>query len=399
MKLIFNKQSITEYFLIFLLVSSSGFLFLINNQPYSIVIFIISLYIFVKKKLKFDKIYFILIFSIITLILLQFFKFNFFPTLTLVGILIRITTAYFIVKILKENFLVKYSNIMYYITLSSFYFYIILNIIPESFNFFTQNFSLAAYEHGYQKFKYSIGIYTIYEDVSRNSGPFWEPGAFSGFLVIALLFNIIRLKSFKNKQSIVLLIGLFTTFSSTGYIAFMFLIFINLYIKNINFYLKAIVQWLVLPVFILIFLNTDFLYNKITEQLNFASKVNLNMTTETQRFINILRDIEDFKGHEIIGRGPNNATRFSESKVLVRTNGFTDLLVEYGSIFIILLFYFIFRSFKYITNFYNISNVKILILSLVIVFTLLQSEIYFDFPFFWALLFLNTTYYKYKDNI
>ena len=27
--------------------------------------------------------------------------------------------------------------------------------------------------------------------LKRNSGPFWEPGAFSGFLILALLFNII----------------------------------------------------------------------------------------------------------------------------------------------------------------------------------------------------------------
>lgn len=58
---------------------------------------------------------------------------------------------------------------------------------------------------------------------ARNSGPFWEPGAFQGFLLLSVLFTIFcteRIK-FRRAKVILFLVTILTTGSTTGYILLM----------------------------------------------------------------------------------------------------------------------------------------------------------------------------------
>lgn len=59
----------------------------------------------------------------------------------------------------------------------------------------------------------------------RNAGPFWEPGAFQGYLILAILF-ILNEKNIKShmKSLIVLMMAVITTMSTTGYILLAILI-------------------------------------------------------------------------------------------------------------------------------------------------------------------------------
>ena len=68
---------------------------------------------------------------------------------------------------------------------------------------------------------------------SRNAGPFWEPGAFQGFIFIAVLFVFKREDLRKNYMTLLLfLITIITTMSTTGYIllaiAAMYFMFLSL---------------------------------------------------------------------------------------------------------------------------------------------------------------------------
>lgn len=58
---------------------------------------------------------------------------------------------------------------------------------------------------------------------ARNSGPFWEPGAFQGFLLISVLFTVFcteRVK-FRRAKVILFIVTILTTGSTTGYILLM----------------------------------------------------------------------------------------------------------------------------------------------------------------------------------
>jgi hypothetical protein len=73
-----------------------------------------------------------------------------------------------------------------------------------------------------------IGIHNFHtpEEAHRNSGIFWEPGAFAGYLVLALSVILTHERHlFRQRYAISgLLLALLTTQSTTGYIALMLLI-------------------------------------------------------------------------------------------------------------------------------------------------------------------------------
>lgn len=84
----------------------------------------------------------------------------------------------------------------------------------------------------------SLVVYTqLFSDyggfIHRNSGMFWEPGSYQGYLNFAILFYLLMsdgtIHIFKNWRFIILAVALFTTKSTTGYAVFAFIIFYYLH--------------------------------------------------------------------------------------------------------------------------------------------------------------------------
>ena len=58
----------------------------------------------------------------------------------------------------------------------------------------------------------------------RNCGFTWEPGGFACFLILAIIINLASNKfKIRNKSLMILILSLITTFSTTGYMAFAFI--------------------------------------------------------------------------------------------------------------------------------------------------------------------------------
>lgn len=385
----FSKVNLIRNLLMFYLISTSGFIILQDNDLLRLFGFILILIIFLLKKYKFEKNMIVLSTVLAILFLIQTFLFEIFPYTTILGVFIRIFTAYFIVIILGEHFIRYYVRIFYLIAIISLIFYVPLNIITGLSDFLINYSSFASFDYGYLQLKYSLlGIYTVYpEMLERNAGPFWEAGVLSGYIIIAIIFNYIKTKRIYEKKMIIFLITLITTGSTTGFIAFCLLVY--LYISDkVNSYImkKALYSFAVLVISV-VFLNSDNLYNKINEQITMAENVNIYEETNTQRFLSVLRDIEDIQGYELTGRGPNNATRFKVNNTLDRTNGFTDICVEYGIPFVTYLLFLLYKSFRYIFIYYNFNTMRYPIFVTITIVILLQSEIYFDYSLFWSLIF------------
>lgn len=81
--------------------------------------------------------------------------------------------------------------------------------------------ALPWYTYGWQTTMDNGYIYNCF--FGRNAGPFWEPGAFQGFLLIAIFFLLSYKELFRHRFMImiILLITLLTTQSTTGYIVFL----------------------------------------------------------------------------------------------------------------------------------------------------------------------------------
>ncbi len=120
---------------------------------------------------------------------------------------------------------------------------------------------------------------------------------------------------------------------------------------------------------------------------------NLN-DADSQRFINILKDWNDFQGHEIIGRGPNSQTRYSSlnKEHEIRTVGSTDMIVRYGLPFFLFMLYLVYTSVDRYTKYIANNNLVQSIGIVVVILILLMSEVYFLYPLFWILILLQYLY-------
>ena len=106
----------------------------------------------------------------------------------------------------------------------------------------------------------------------RNCGPFWEPGAYQGFLNLAItlliLTNNIRDKKFWINIAI-LIVTIITTFSTGGYIVLFFNLLLLIYMeKNVSQFTKFFVCLFLLSLSISVFFNVNFMYEKIKDDSN-----------------------------------------------------------------------------------------------------------------------------------
>ena len=112
--------------------------------------------------------------------------------------------------------------------------------------------------YGYSIF-YTWGINGVI--LSRNSGIFWEPGAFQGFIILGLLMLIYNMhnNSIKHVKLIlfIFILTLLTTQSSTGYILLIILILVyRKKISNIiNLKINKKVKWIFVLIFSIVILS------------------------------------------------------------------------------------------------------------------------------------------------
>jgi hypothetical protein len=392
-----------NYFLTFLLIAYSGITFFFGDR-YLLVGFLIVAAIFIIKKIKLDK--FILIFVGIFILLfgLQIIDTKIFPFTTQIGFIIRILTAYFIIKIIGKDFLKYYVNAIIIFSLISFVFYIPILISPSFEQILINKVAPNFAYHDRSQEIYSASphfiIFTINTDthnhlIARNSGPFWEGGAFAGFLMVALIFNFILSKSlFRNIKSIILAIALLTTLSTSGYLAFGILIifYVLIYTK----YLLTKIVWVIsiLMLFYISFTQLDFLGEKIEEDVNILFSAPLD-NLPRNRFVSAMLDIIALGENPILGTGvaePDYSFALMK-KYNHRNNGVTSLARKFGIFVFILYFFSMYRSFLTLCYMNNVKT-SFSIFIMMVIFTIGFSENFFYKSFFISLIFLNFIYFE-----
>ena len=116
----------------------------------------------------------------------------------------------------------------------------------------------------------------------RNSGPFWEPGAFQGYIWIAVLFLLfdVDAKCTKHRKTIfaLFIITLLTTQSTTGYVLLVlaFMLFNGrilrlLEIRNMN--TKVIIGVLILLIGLVFLSTSTVITNKIGNENNVSTQM------------------------------------------------------------------------------------------------------------------------------
>lgn len=349
-----------DYILLFFFMGVSSIPILVGDE-FLIGGFLVTTYIFNTKKLKFDKFIFIYTGVFLSILFLQSLRDGFLEIGPIIGLILKIFYAYFTIRIIGPKFPLAYVNIIYFFSVISLFLYSLMILVPsiitpvldflhDKLQFFqlhpVDRKNIVIYTYGQD---YAIRSYSDFNNVftNRNSGPFWEPGGFGIFLIIAYIFNTLKSKKLLTKKNIILLITILTTLSTGAYIILM--IYLTFYLFN-SYSSKYKYIILLFTIFSanFIFQNTYFLKDKLLYTVDVTGFEDARYAPRT-RVGSGLIDIIDFLGNPIIGKGYFNANRFSKydkNDLRYRNNGTTNMLVQYGIIGFLFFWFTMYKSFK-----------------------------------------------------
>jgi hypothetical protein len=385
-----NKPKAVDYTILFLLVGVTGIpFFKVGDIAFLFLSLCLAGFVFIYRKLKIDRFFIVFFLIYLTVMIAQMVKFNYLPMTTYLGVFIRIFLAYFTVRILGRNFTKYYVDIMYVLAIIAFVVYVPQLVVPGFRSFLISSISpmlrnpLDSGDLWYAP-DVILFVFNSGEGIYRNCGAFWEPGAYAGFLVIAIIFHYLESKKIDDKKSIVLLLALFSTVSTTGFLALGFFLLMFLVNRVAPLY-KLILLPTIIAAVIISFFTLDFLGEKIISQMDVASTFN------NTRFKSAVLDLRDFAENPVLGLGRDSHTRFqgiTSRELTHRTNGVSNYLVTYGMF--IFLFYFgsIFYAF-YKMCLKNNYHPKYALYGLILIFIVGFSETFFNLPFFYGLAMLH----------
>jgi len=399
-----SKKINGELFLVVILLCVSGnpALSKITNMDY---IYIgLSIYLAIKILLQGKKLFtrsFIVTSTIFGFILLsQVITFSFFPFVTWMGFYTRLFIGFAVMK-LVNNFPKVYVQTMFYLAILSLLFYIpdqIGQILGPSFR--SIFFHLRDIIGEPESFRDVIGFHTFMINTPhRNAGMFWEPGAFAGYLIVALVFlGSIKKELSKKDYKLYLLVlsaVLLTTMSTTGYLIFPLAMVLHYDFHKLTFRSRIgrglLVVYILLPLIVLLssyfYQRLDFLGTKIESQY-MAVEYRTGRWHAT-RFGSLVLDWEYIKRRPLTGWGPNPKTRYTLHPWIEDSegmgNGMSDFTAKFGITGMLIFGITFFRGIMYVTNRHLFKS----LLAILIIFLVLQGEAFLTFPLFLGLMFLD----------
>lgn len=386
-------QHTTGLLLVFSLLAVSAMEYFYRSQNYIVIAFCIAALFFFRFRRTLTKGFFLAVSLFFVVESIQYMIFGGFNLRTFFGTYVRLALAFMVVSIVRERFYVYYVRILYFLCIISLIFYL-GSFVAGAQSFYLQTLSKLVPNpweaiNTFYKSKPNIVLFTFHDSLfsgMRNSGPFWEPGAFAIFIMLALIFNNSSEPLLKSRKNLVFILTLITTFSTAGYIAFfLFLFYVNFELVTRNV-LYVVILAGVIAATVFFYERIPFLKEKIEENISLADE------TTSSRFGSAIADFEAFKRSPIVGLGRAGAKEgfiseheFSEENH--RNNGVFDLLSKYGLPLFLFYMINIYRSFR--NGFAGVSSPRLFsIVAFSIIFLLGFSQGIFLKPFFYAFLFL-----------
>lgn len=383
-----NRQSIVDYLLVFLFFCVSGNPAFVGNPligKYVFFAMLVTILAFSYDK-KYPKsilgdVIFWIVLSII-IFTVQFFSLGSISILASINFMIKLISAIMLAYYLDTRFPLVALKVMTVICIISLFFFG-LNLLgirfPALVPISTQGNSMIIYT---QLIYESGGL-----EIIRNCGMFWEPGAFAGYIIATILLSINNLRYLWRKyrmNCIILLFALLSTTSTTGYISLSVLVIFSIFLFSTN---KRKALFVIIPliaVIVIAFLNIDFLWEKIKDQLLLSVETN-GLGEDVSRTGSLLVDAQYIAAKPLFGNGLSLGTRyrfhsdFSEQSLAAFSNGFSGILASMGLVF------FLVYVISIATN-KSLAQKGLLILMIII---LLQGEYFMNYPFFFVFPFVN----------
>lgn len=311
----------------------------------------------------------------------QYLTLHYISPLACLNFMAKMLTAILVPMVIGPKFRVIYLRLMAFFGLISLCFFF-LNLcgvyFPSLIEIETKGESLFVYTQ--MKAGYDGSLY-------RNSGMFWEPGAFSGYIIFAFLLYVDNLRFLIRRhlpEVLILVVCLITTFSTAGYILLAILAVYYLMAYSKNRALKYSLLVVAVPAIIVAFVSLDFLGEKIVGQFKDIENVNTSKISY-ERIGSLIFDSQYIALHPLFGNGLPAKTRYSlhqefpEELLAAFSNGFSGCLASMGVLFMLV----------YLISIWKNPSLKRKALVIFVVVLSLQSEYFLNYPLFLSLPYVN----------
>lgn len=403
-----------EYIQVYLLLAISGMPFFTVDENFVIVLFLISSVLFFRYKKQIDKTFIKILSVILIIVVLQSVTFSYFNLYSTIGLFMRFMIPYFVVKNIGVKILNIFLDWMVFFSITSLIIYSLTYLNPNIYTFLTNKIApLFERSSGSSLYGYNTNvlIYTLKSfgddkfNLYRNSGPFWEAGAFGGMLVLSVFINNLIYDKIFHRNNILFYVAILSTLSTGTFIALFSYYTLYLYFKGFKY------MWIIplLALFVqFIFQRYEFINTRITNQLQSVETTSLSDINSRTRLANFYLDMAQATQSPWYGFGRRIETKFDKSADEFsysehRNNGVGYLAVTYGFPFMILYFYLIYNSLK-LLSLYNNQRKIMAFITLTGIILLGFSQVWFSKSIFILFLYLGIVikealYYKNFHNV
>lgn len=287
-------------------------------------------------------------------------------------------------------------NIIYWIALISIPLYFLSITLPSIFTF-----SLTPGTSG--RSFYNLFFYGYMIGSNRNSGFFWEPGAYATFLNLALFLllndNSLEIQK-KHTKLVVCCIALLTTFSTAGFATFAFVLIVFLMNNDISKKQKIFTTICIVLIIAFslgyyyddIFITGNGVFGKLKfykDHMNYYSSGGTTSSTSV-RIYSVLKPIELFLENPVFGVGNSNLQSMTEAYTKgAITCTFVNWFAINGLIYGVLI---LTGYIKLINN--SKKSIIVRILTIIFVLAAISAEDYAQNP-----LFLGISVLGYKNKL
>lgn len=349
-----TKSELIIYILVTMMISGASSI--VNNDSIRILImFVLLIYNTINQRLLSNRPLFFLLagWCFVNLVSSLYFGKSI-ELYSFLGKIVLVYIAYLILSCSNDEFWAKYESFLYKLVVFSFFIYITSLLLPSTFNSLMPIFRPFTDDVFYQKESQKYYFYSFFfvymggENIFRNSGFMWEPGAYAMVLNILIAYNFAYHGVQLNKHVKAYMIALLTTFSTAGYLSFFILLLLFL-LKVKSIYVKILIA---ICGFILVgrVANADFLLPKIEEYMTSAEQGEMSHQGyrdlyEANRILSFQLLFDKFVMFPLGWGCIQDTTSYMALKHIVTVNGLGNVLVTWGIFCFSFFMYSIYRFF------------------------------------------------------
>jgi len=395
-----NKIDIyLEYLLAFIIIEFGWFNILLNiyRPELYIFIFVVILHYRKHKRIIVDKTIIIIGIIYIVLAIIQGVIWSFSMLSLITSFSFGILIPYFVYKTYGYNFLFIVAKVLSVLIYISFSIWLLHQFVPGFENIILTLINKANALNNNHLVR-SMFVYTYWSDIghfygfSRNAGFVNEPASYSVYIIFVIVINYIQNIPLLSKRNIIYFLALFSTLSTTGYLAFA--VIALLLLAQRRYWMLGLLSFLIFMFFSIFYLrNLDFMQEKIEQQ--YSEQTELALTEPTSgRFLGARKSFYVLMKYPLHGRGLLTISKpESINDPEYAGYGWYSYISRFG---LVLGIMFMFIYFKGIFQFSSLGRISLFEQAVIVMafFILFSAQSSIDSPIFMIFFFCGLYFNK-----